>query len=108
MASLLTHLAAKERESRAMAAEVLHLYREVHLIDQLSEQLVALLDLNAVAESALAQARRLIAGTQGGILVTETASGPLRSAASFGGSPLTPESKFASSIQRTRCCRDCE
>jgi serine phosphatase RsbU (regulator of sigma subunit) len=99
LASLLTHLAAREQESRAMAAEVLHLYREVHLIDQLSEQLVALLDLNAVAESALAQARRLIEATQGGILVTETFDGPLRSAASFGGSPLTPESKFVSSIR---------
>jgi serine phosphatase RsbU (regulator of sigma subunit) len=100
VASLLTHLAAKEQESRAMAAEVLHLYREVHLIDQLSEQLVALLDIEAVAESALAQARRLIAATQGGILVTEAVDGPLRNAASFGGSPLSPESQFAGSIRQ--------
>ncbi len=99
VALLLSHLAGRERESRAMAAEVLHLYREVHLIEQLSEQLVALLDLSAVAESALGQARRLIPATRGGILVMETADGPLRSAASFGVAPLAPESKFADSIR---------
>jgi serine phosphatase RsbU (regulator of sigma subunit) len=101
VALLLTHLAARERESRAMAAEVLHLYREVHLIEQLSEQLVALLNLSAVADSALAQARRLIAATHGGILVMEEADGPLRSAASFGSSsgPLSPDSRFAASIR---------
>jgi serine phosphatase RsbU (regulator of sigma subunit) len=102
VALLLTHLAARERESRAMAAEVLHLYREVHLIEQLSEQLVALLNLSAVADSALAQARRLIAATHGGILVMEEADGPLRSAASFGplpSGPLSPDSHFAASIR---------
>src|ERR1700722_3208266 len=54
VALLLTHLAAREREGRALAAEVLHLYREVHVIEQLSEQLAALLDLDAVSEAALA------------------------------------------------------
>jgi hypothetical protein len=32
VALLLTHLAARESEGRALASEVLHLYREVHLI----------------------------------------------------------------------------
>src|ERR1700745_2798942 len=44
VALLLTHLAARESEGRALAAEILHLYREVHLIEQLPEQLAALLD----------------------------------------------------------------
>jgi serine phosphatase RsbU (regulator of sigma subunit) len=99
VALLLSHLAERERDTRAMAAEVLHLYREVHLIEQLSEQLVALLDLSAVAESALGQARRLIPATQGGILVTEAVDGPLRNAACFGSAPLMPESRFAASIR---------
>ena len=77
--SLLTHLAAKESERRALAGEVLHLYREVHLIEHLSEQLTALLDLSAVGQSALDQARRLIAASHGGILVMEEPGGPLRS-----------------------------
>ena len=46
VALLLAHLAARESEGRALASEVLHLYREVHLIEQLSEQLAALIDLS--------------------------------------------------------------
>jgi len=111
MALLLTHLAARESEGRALASEVLHLYREVHLIEQLSEQLAALLNLSSVGQSALAQAQRLIPATRGGILVMESEDGPLRSAAAFGGSasdsgnapnresgPLLPGSRFAASI----------
>lgn len=102
LAMLLAHLAAREAEGRALAAEVLHLYREVHLIEQLSEQLAALLNLSSVGESALAQARRLIPATHGGILVADSAESPLRSAASFGGAsgPLTPSSNFAASIHQ--------
>ncbi len=84
LAALLNHLAAKESERHALAAEVLHLYREVHLIEQLSEQLAALLDLSSVGKSALDQAHRLIAASHGGILVMETPGGPLRSVAFFG------------------------
>jgi hypothetical protein len=107
IALLLTHLAARDSEGRALAAEILHLYREVHLIEQLSEQLAALLDLSAVSQSALGQAQRLIAATHGGILVMEETDGTLRSAASFapsssdfvdGGGPLLPGSRFAASI----------
>ncbi len=104
---LLGHLASRESEGRALASEVLHLYREVHLIEQLSEQLAALLNLSAVGESALAQAQRLISATRGSILVMEKADGPLRSIASFGVSSddcsdetdvLGPGSSFAASI----------
>jgi hypothetical protein len=111
LAALLTHMAARESEGRALASEVLHLYREVHLIEQLSEQLAALLNLSAVSQSALAQAQRLIPATHGGILVIEKPDGPLSSAAAFGPSPsdpaadlgieagpLSPDSRFASSI----------
>ncbi len=103
IALLLTHFAARESEGRALAAEVLHLYREVHLIEQLSEQLVALLNSTAVAESALAQAQRLISATHGSVLVLEKQDGNLETAACFGGSagkpdPLGPDSRFAASI----------
>ena len=77
-ALLLAHFAARESEGRALAAEVLHLYREVHLIEQLSEQLVALLNSTAVAESALAQAQRLISATHGSVLVLEKQDGQSR------------------------------
>lgn len=107
MALLLSYLAGRESEGRALASEVLHLYREVHLIEQLSEQLAALLNLTSVSESALAQARRLIAATHGSILVMEKPDGPLCGAGSFGPSdsdcaaqylPLRPDSPLAASI----------
>jgi GAF domain-containing protein len=107
VALLFTHLAARESEGRALASEILHLYREVHLIEQLSEQLAALLNLSAVGRSSLAQAQRLIPATQGGILVMEAADMPLYNVASFGNSsndsadevgPIAPNSRFAASI----------
>lgn len=105
VALLITHLAARESEGRALASEILHLYREVHLIEQLSEQLAALLNLSAVGRSSLAQAQRLIPATQGGILVMEKTDGPLYTVASFETSfsdfadgPIVPTSRFAASI----------
>jgi hypothetical protein len=106
LAGLIGHLASREMEGRALAAEVLHLYREVHLIEQLSEQLAALLNVAAVCESALAQAQRLIAARQGCILVVDKSDGQLRHAASFGSEsdgsaevgPLRPDSLFAGSV----------
>lgn len=106
VASLLTHFAARESESRALASEVLHLYREVHLIEQLSEQLAALLNSSAVGQAALAQAKRLISATHGSVLLVGKADGHLQCVASFGDScgstdgtdPLGPRSRFAASI----------
>ena len=84
IAQLLKHLADRDSENRALASEVLHLYREIHLIEELSEQLAPLLNAEAVAQSALEQAQRLINATHGSILVLERADGPLSTAASFG------------------------
>jgi GAF domain-containing protein len=111
LALLLTRLAARESEGRSLASEVLHLYREVHLIEQLSEQLSAHLNFSAVSRSALEQAQRMIPATQGCILVMERTGGSLCNAASFGGRfgdaaggsaadecPLSPDSQFVTSI----------
>jgi adenylate cyclase len=93
-AKLLEHLAAKEAERRALAGEVLHLYREVNLIGQLSEQLAAVLDVADVARAAVEQAMRLIPGTQAGLLLKEDSG--LRAWTEQ--SPLGPDSSFAASI----------
>jgi hypothetical protein len=102
MALLLTHLISRESEGRSLASEVLHLYREIHLIEQLSEQLAALLEPSAVGQSALAQAQRLIPATHGSILIMERADGGLRNVATFGPDdsegPLSPDSHIAASI----------
>src|SRR5271154_4222724 len=104
-ALLLEHFAARESERRALAAEVLHLYREVHLIGQLSEQLAAVLDISAIGQSALEQARRLITASNGGILVMAEPGAPLECTACFGENlygetqpPLPPTSRFAASV----------
>lgn len=107
IALLLKHLADRDSENRALASEVLHLYREIHLIEELSEQLAPLLNVKAVAHSALEQAQKMISATHGSIMVLERADSPLSTVALFGdvgGSDsseigsLGPESVFAKSI----------
>lgn len=81
-------------------------YREVRLIEQLSEQLAAILNSAAVARSALAQAQRLIPASHGSVLLMGKDDGLLQRAASFGDTcgdsaddsgPLGPASRFAAS-----------
>lgn len=67
--ALVTQWVAKENERRALASEVLHLYREVNLFEQLSSELAAVLDVGAVGEASLAQARRLIQSSSGGVFL---------------------------------------
>ncbi len=107
VAQLLTHLAARETEQRALAAEALHLYREINLIEQLSEQLAAILNIPAVSESALAQAQRLIPATHGIVLLAGKPGGSLSIEGSFAPEPgsgdrlcgaLAPDSLFAISV----------
>jgi len=107
IAQLLTHLASRETEQRALAGETLHLYREINLIEQLSEQLAAILNIPAVSESALAQAQRLIQATHGSVLLADKTTGALRFEGSFaqasGNSDhvcgaLAPESLFAATV----------
>ncbi len=84
VATLLQHLAARERERKALGAEVLHLYREINLIYSFSEKLAALLDLERVAALTLQEARHLIVATDGVIMLLDEASGALTSVAGFG------------------------
>ena len=84
VAALLSHLADRESQQRALASETLTLYREMHLIEQLSEELAALLNISAISESSLAQARRLIPATEGAVFVSRDLDGPLEECARFG------------------------
>jgi serine phosphatase RsbU (regulator of sigma subunit) len=84
VAALLSFLLTRESEHRALSAEVLHLYREVNVIERLAEQLTALLDLTSVGQSALQQARQLIAASHGCVLLCDPNSPDLRPVATFG------------------------
>jgi Stage II sporulation protein E (SpoIIE)/GAF domain len=106
-AKLLSHLAERESEQRALASETLTLYREIHLIEQLSEELAALLNVSAISETALAQAKRLIPATHGAVFVSDSSEARLRIAATFSdsGDPsqsnesiLKPDSLFVTSV----------
>lgn len=110
LASLLSHLAERESESRAFTTEVLQLYREINVIERLSEQLAPLIDLAEISKAALAQAQSVIPATHGGIFVSAAADAALETAASFAdstsgssepASPLQPNSRFvASALER--------
>ncbi|HVT98689.1 MAG TPA: GAF domain-containing SpoIIE family protein phosphatase [Acidobacteriaceae bacterium] len=102
IALLLSQMAAREAEGRAMAAEVLHLYREIHLIEELSEQLAPLLDGEAIAKAALDQAQRLIAANRGVVLFMDQ-TGALQTLARIGDedaetSAIGPRSALVASI----------
>jgi hypothetical protein len=106
-AKLLSHLADRESEQRALASETLTLYREIHLIEQLSEELAALLNISAISESALAQAKRLIPATHGAVFVKENADSALQATAAFSDTAdgsndamvfLRPDSPFVVSV----------
>ena len=106
-AKLLSHLADRESEQRALASETLTLYREIHLIEQLSEELAALLNISAISESALAQAKRLIPATHGAVFVKQNADSALQVTAAFSSAAdssnhamvsLRPDSPFVTSV----------
>lgn len=88
-AQFLARLFERESEHRSLAAETLALYREVHLIEQLSEELNAMLDPDRICSAALGHARRFIPATHGALL-TLTPSGTLDLAASFHDPALSP------------------
>jgi Stage II sporulation protein E (SpoIIE)/GAF domain len=90
-ARLLSHLAERESEQRAMASETLTLYREIHLIEQLSEELAALLNISAISETALAHAKRLIPATHGAVFVIDGTETRLKMTATFSGSGDAPQ-----------------
>jgi serine phosphatase RsbU (regulator of sigma subunit) len=95
LAALLGQFVAREHEQRTLGSEVLHLYREVNLIYAFSEKLAALLDVEAVAATTLAQARQLIGASDGVVMIRDEATGALDSVEGFGAAGLHPSSLAA-------------
>jgi transcriptional regulator with GAF, ATPase, and Fis domain len=69
VASLLTHLVAREVEKEELLDEILDLYRQANLLFNLSEKLAASLALDTVARTALDEASRLIEATGGAVIL---------------------------------------
>ncbi len=69
IAALVRHLVSKEADKKALAVEVLDRYRELNLLYNLSEKLATCLDLQAVAQTAIDEAKRLIQATGGALLL---------------------------------------
>jgi phosphoserine phosphatase RsbU/P len=84
VAALLDHLVAREVEKKALGAEVLNLYREINLIYSFSEKLASLLDLERVANLTLQEARRVIVGTDGVLMLLDGDTDTLTTIAGFG------------------------
>jgi sigma-B regulation protein RsbU (phosphoserine phosphatase) len=84
LAALLGHLASRENETKALGAEVLHLYREINLIYSFSEKLAAELDLERVARLTLQEARQMIVATDGVVMLLDQTSDALVTVAGFG------------------------
>jgi serine phosphatase RsbU (regulator of sigma subunit) len=71
LASLLVFQLEQEDEKRALAAEVLDMYRELHLLYRLSEKLVSSPHPEAIARIALNEASPLIPAQSGMVLLVD-------------------------------------
>ncbi|HIK10065.1 MAG TPA: GAF domain-containing sensor histidine kinase [Oscillatoriaceae cyanobacterium M33_DOE_052] len=84
VAKLLAHLAAKELDKKTLAAEVLDKYREITLLYNISEKIIASLDLKEVAQLVLEEARKFVKATSGAVLLIRDGNSVGENIFSFG------------------------
>jgi len=83
-ADLLNLLLSKEVEKKKLGTEVLNLYQELNLIFNFSEKLAQLIEPEAIAQTALNEARHLIASDAGVVVLFDEQSERLNLLASSG------------------------
>lgn len=71
IAAVLAYAAARETDKRSLAREALDRYRELNLIYDLADQIGAVLEADAIATVAVAEASRLPTGGTGFVLLLE-------------------------------------
>lgn len=71
IAAVLSYAAARETDKRSLAREALDRYRELNLIYDLADQIGAVLETDAIAEVAVAEAGRLPSGGTGFLLLLD-------------------------------------
>jgi len=84
IADLIAHLAENEVEKNALADGTLEHYRELNLLYNLSEKLVASLEVDVVAQTALDEAGRLIKANGGCVILQAEGQERLNVVATFG------------------------
>lgn len=86
IASLLSYLANKELEKKTLAQETLDRYKEITLLYDISEKITANLELEPIADLVLHEAKRLIRGTSGTVILLNPDNQDFEQIASFGDS----------------------
>lgn len=75
IAAVLSYACAREQDKRALAREALDRYRELNLIYDLSEQIGATLEVDAVTAVAVTEATRLPSGGEGFVILRDGPDG---------------------------------
>lgn len=84
IAQLLSYLATKELEKKRLAQETLDRYKEITLLYSTCEKITANLELAAIARLVLEEARKLIAGDTGFVLLLNADTQHYESVVAFG------------------------
>lgn len=84
IASLVSYLVKQEFEKKELASELLLKYQEIDLLQDISTQITASLNLKEVAQLVIEEAGELIESTQGSILLLNQKTGFFETLAEFG------------------------
>ncbi len=84
IATLLNYLVTTEMEKKSLATDTLEKYKEINLLYRVSSELGSYLDIPAIADFILSEARRLIDSTSGCLLLLNSAEDQLEKVAAFG------------------------
>ena len=91
VALLLSHWAGKELEKRTLAQELLSKYKEITLLFNTSEQIIASLDLDEVANLVLDEAKKMLKSISGSLFLLNETTSTLESIAAFGNEYYCPK-----------------
>ncbi|MEA5466673.1 GAF domain-containing sensor histidine kinase [Leptothoe sp. PORK10 BA2] len=85
IATLISQLAYRESEKRALAKELLDKYKEISLLFNLSEKIIDSSDVREVGSLVLEEARQLLKSSHGALWLMQAPNHELERIASFGG-----------------------
>ena len=91
IAAVLGYAASRETDKRSLAREALDRYRELNLIYDLADEIGAVLEIDAIATVAVAEASRLPSGGTGFVLLLSENRGRLLARPTSGGAPPVVE-----------------